>query len=50
MIDKSGSIGSDWPQVQSAATDFVESFDDTQDRIALIMYSSNTVVFDPINT
>ncbi len=50
VIDKSGSIGSDWPQVQSAATDFVESFDDTQDRIALIMYSSNTVVFDPINT
>jgi len=50
VIDKSGSIGSAWPQVQSAATDFVESFDDTQDRIALIMYSSNTVVFDPINT
>jgi len=50
VIDKSGSIGSAWPQVQAAATDFVESFDDTQDRIALIMYSSNTVVFDPINT
>ena len=50
VIDKSGSIGSDWPQVQAAATDFVESFDDTQDRISLIMFSSNTVVFDPINT
>jgi len=50
VIDKSGSIGSDWPLVQAAATDFVESFDDTQDRISLIMYSSNTVVFDPINT
>jgi len=50
VIDKSGSIGSAWPQVQAAATDFVESFDDTQDRISLIMFSSNTVVFDPINT
>jgi hypothetical protein len=49
VIDKSGSIGSDWPQVQSAATQFVSYFDESQDRIALIMYSSNTVVFDPIS-
>ena len=49
VIDKSGSIGSDWPQVQSAATQFVSYFDQSQDRIALIMYSSNTVVFDPIS-
>lgn len=50
VIDKSGSIGSAWPQVQSAATQFISYFDESQDRMALIMYSSNTVVFDPINT
>lgn len=49
VIDKSGSIGSDWPAVQSAATQFVSLFDPSQDRIAMIMYSSNTVVFDPIS-
>ena len=49
VIDKSGSIGSDWPRVQSAATQFVSYFDESQDRLALIMYSSNTVVFDPIS-
>jgi von Willebrand factor type A domain/Putative Flp pilus-assembly TadE/G-like len=49
VIDKSGSIGSDWPRVQSAATQFVSYFDQSQDRMALIMYSSNTVVFDPIS-
>jgi Flp pilus assembly protein TadG len=49
VMDKSGSIGSDWPQVQNAATQFISYFDQSQDRIALIMYSSNTVVFDPIS-
>ncbi len=50
VIDKSGSLNSVWPQVQSAATQFVNYFDANQDRVALVMYSSNTVVFDPINT
>ncbi len=49
VIDRSGSIGSDWPAVQSAASQFVGLFDPSQDRIAMIMYSSNTVVFDPIS-
>jgi len=49
VIDKSGSIGSAWPQVQSAATQFVSYFDQSQDRLALIMYSSDTIVYDPIS-
>ena len=49
VIDKSGSIGPAWPQVQSATTQFINYFDEAQDRVALIMYSSNTIVYDPIS-
>src|SRR5207247_7093577 len=40
VMDRSGSLGSQFPDVQAAADKFVRRFDDQNDRIALITFSS----------
>ncbi len=50
VVDKSGSLGGVWSQVQAAASEFVDSFDADGDRLALTMFSTNTIVMDPIRT
>jgi Flp pilus assembly protein TadG len=50
ILDISGSISSSWGDVSSAASDFVDSFDETNDRISLIFYSDGGDVRDPIRT
>lgn len=48
VIDRSGSLGSQYPAVQQAAINFISSFDPNNDRIALIFFSHNTIIADPI--
>jgi Flp pilus assembly protein TadG len=48
VIDRSGSIGGAYPSVQQAAINFISSFDPNNDRIALIFFSHNTIIADPI--
>jgi Flp pilus assembly protein TadG len=48
VIDRSGSLGSQYPAVQQAAINFISSFDPNNDRIALIFFSHNTIISDPI--
>jgi Flp pilus assembly protein TadG len=50
VIDHSGSLGSQYPQVQAAAQQFVQYFDPANDRIALILFAGNTIVMDAMNT
>jgi len=50
VVDKSGSLNTVWSQVKSAAQQFVSYFDANNDRIALVMFSGNTILMDPINT
>jgi Flp pilus assembly protein TadG len=49
-LDVSGSIAPDWSQVSAAAADFVDSFDEVNDRMALIVYSNGGKVLDQINS
>jgi Flp pilus assembly protein TadG len=39
VLDVSGSIGSRWPAVRDAAREFINSFDQGADRMALTLYS-----------
>jgi Flp pilus assembly protein TadG len=48
VIDRSGSLGSQYPAVQQASVNFVNSFDPNNDRIALIFFSRDTIIADPI--
>jgi Flp pilus assembly protein TadG len=50
VIDRSGSLGEQFTQVQDAAKEFVDSFDKTSDRIALISFSSGTWTTDHLST
>src|SRR5207249_6656316 len=50
VVDKSGSLNTVWSQVKSAAQQFVSYFDANNDRIALVMFSGNTILMDPIDT
>ncbi len=50
VVDKSGSLGSVWPQVQSAAQQFVNYFDENSDRVSLTVYSTNTTVMDAMRS
>lgn len=50
VIDKSGSLASVWSQVQSAAVQFVSYFDQNVDRMAVTMFSANTIVTDQMRT
>ena len=46
VIDRSGSLKAEFPQVKQAAKQFMSYFDPTSDRIALITFSSNVTVED----
>jgi Flp pilus assembly protein TadG len=46
VLDVSGSIGSQWPDVRDAARTFVDGFAAGQDRVALTLYSSGARVID----
>ncbi len=50
MVDHSNSLSSDFDQVKAAAEQFVSYFDPDKDRVALVMFASNTTIMDPINT
>jgi hypothetical protein len=50
VIDHSGSLGSQYSEVKAAAQQFVQFFDPNNDRMALIMFSANTIVMDAMNT
>jgi len=43
-IDCSGSIGSDWTTVRSAATRFINSFDENYDRFSITLFSDGAHV------
>src|SRR6185436_3078716 len=44
--DVSGSIGSKWPTVRDAARKFIGSFDEVNDRVALLTFSNGAQVLD----
>ena len=46
VLDVSSSIGSKWPAVRDAARTFVDSFDQNNDRIALVTYGNGAHVVD----
>ena len=46
VLDVSSSIGWRWPAVRDAARHFVDSFDESSDRIALVTYSNGARVLD----
>jgi Flp pilus assembly protein TadG len=48
VLDVSGSIGPQWGAVRDAARAFVKSFDQTQDRLALLTFSDTGKVIDPM--
>jgi Flp pilus assembly protein TadG len=50
VIDTTDSMSGVVPQVKSSAVAFVNYFDQTSDRIALIHFAYGSVVDDPINT
>jgi hypothetical protein len=49
VIDHSASLGSQYGQVQSAANQFVDFFDEDDDRVALVFFASDAIVADSIN-
>jgi Flp pilus assembly protein TadG len=44
VLDVSGSIGSRWGAVRAAAIEFINAFDETSDRLALITYGNGARV------
>jgi len=53
VMDRSGSLGAAFGQVKEAAKQFVSYFDPTPnigDRVALITFSANTLVADPMRS
>jgi Flp pilus assembly protein TadG len=46
VIDMSSSIGTQWNAVHDAAVSFINSFDQTQDRLALITFGDSAKVLD----
>ncbi len=46
VLDVSSSIGSKWGAVRAAAREFVDSFDETSDRLSLVFYSNGARVVD----
>jgi Mg-chelatase subunit ChlD len=46
VLDVSGSIGSKWDAVRDAARTFVNSFDASNDRMALVTFSNGSKVLD----
>jgi von Willebrand factor type A domain-containing protein len=50
VVDRSNSLSSDFDQVKAAAEQFVSYFDPDKDRVALVMFATNTIVMDAIRT
>jgi Flp pilus assembly protein TadG len=48
MVDVSSSIGAQWPAVQAAVTQFINSFDATSDRLSFGTYGWGTRIIDPM--
>jgi Flp pilus assembly protein TadG len=48
VIDVSSSIGSQWTAVHDASVNFINSFDQNQDRLALVTFSDGAKVIDPM--
>ncbi len=48
VIDRSGSLGGAFPQVQTASRNFIALFDQVYDRISLLSFSNNTRVHSAI--
>jgi Flp pilus assembly protein TadG len=48
VIDMSSSIGSQWTAVHDAAVNFINSFDQNQDRLSLITFGDSAKVLDPM--
>ena len=48
VIDVSSSLGWRWPYVRDAARTFVDSFDETSDRISLVFFGNGGRVVDPM--
>jgi Flp pilus assembly protein TadG len=48
LLDVSGSIGTKWPAVRDAARTFINAFDQTNDRMALLTFSNGATVLDPM--
>jgi Flp pilus assembly protein TadG len=46
VLDVSSSIGSKWTTVRDAARSFIQWFDETHDRVALITFSNGSEVLD----
>jgi Flp pilus assembly protein TadG len=46
VLDVSSSIGSQWPTVRDAARTFIDSFDQNNDRLSLLMFSNGASVLD----
>jgi Flp pilus assembly protein TadG len=46
VLDVSGSIGAQWAAVRDASRAFVNSFDQTQDRLSLLFYGDSARVVD----
>ena len=44
VLDVSGSIGSRWSAVRAAAMEFINAFDESSDRLALITYGNGARV------
>jgi len=48
MIDVSSSIGAQWPAVSAAVTEFINAFDQNNDRVSLGTYGWGTSISDPM--
>ncbi len=48
VLDTSGSIGSRWGAVRAAAIEFINAFDESSDRLALITYGDGVRVRQPM--
>jgi Flp pilus assembly protein TadG len=48
VLDVSSSIGPQWTAVHDAAVNFINSFDQAQDRLALVTYGDGARVIDPM--
>ena len=46
VVDVSSSIGSQWPAVRDAARTFINAFDASNDRVALMTFSNGALVLD----
>jgi Flp pilus assembly protein TadG len=50
VLDVSSSIGSKWGAVRDATRVFIDSFDPTNDRVALMTFGNGATVLDQMNT